>query len=74
MLPYLIAHYGDDFLFFASDIPHSHRMVKASAALEERTDLSLESKQKLLVDNTARLYGWPLPSKVQPTSAVSREP
>jgi uncharacterized protein len=72
MLPHIIEQYGDDFLFFASDIPHTHRMVNASAHLEARTDLSPESKQKLLVDNTARLYGWPVPSpKIQSTAATA---
>ncbi|MPZ12989.1 MAG: amidohydrolase family protein [Chloroflexi bacterium] len=64
MLPYVIERYGDDFLFFASDIPHNHRLVNASAYLEGRTDLSPGSKHKLLVENTARLYGWPVPAGV----------
>ena len=61
-LPYFVERYGPDCLLYASDIPHVHRILESVAQLEQRTDLSDEVKRKLLVDNTARFYGLPVPS------------
>jgi predicted TIM-barrel fold metal-dependent hydrolase len=57
MLPYLIGEYGDDWLLYASDIPHAHRMVDSAVYLEGRGDLSQATKTKLVVDNAVRFYG-----------------
>ena len=65
ILPAIIQEYGDDFLFYASDIPHAHRMPHASEFFERRTDVSEESKRKLLIDNGARLFGLPLAAPVR---------
>ena len=61
MLPYVVDRYGPDAWLFASDIPHAHRILDATGYLMAREDLSLETKRKLLVDNTARFYDLPLP-------------
>ena len=60
-LPYIVEEFGDDFLIFASDIPHGHRVANPQGKLMARTDLSEETKRKILVDNTARFYGLPVP-------------
>lgn len=60
-LPYVISRYGDDFLMFAGDIPHPHRVANPVEKMMARTDLSEETKRKILVDNTAKFYGLPIP-------------
>ena len=62
MLPAVINEYGDDFLFYASDIPHGHRLAHASEHFEKREDLSHEVKRKLLLDNGAKVFGLDVPS------------
>ncbi len=61
-LPWLVERYGDDFLMFAGDIPHPHRVAHPVEKLLARTDLREETKRKILVDNCARFYGLPLPA------------
>ena len=56
-LPYVVDRYGADCLLYASDIPHVHRVLDSVDVLEQRPDLSVKVKRKLLVDNTARFYG-----------------
>ena len=64
MLSYCVERWGPHAWLFASDIPHAHRVLDATGHLLEREDLSDEAKQAVLVDNTARFYGLPVPSKV----------
>ena len=59
-VPFLVEEYGNNFLLFASDIPHGHRLVDPVNTLMQRTDLSDETKRKWLRDNTANFYGLPL--------------
>ena len=60
-LPFVIQEYGDDFLMFAGDIPHPHRVTHSVDVMQNRTDLSEETKRKILLDNSARFYGLPVP-------------
>ena len=64
LLPAVIDLVGDECLLYASDIPHGHRMIDAGAYLEQRTDISEQSKRALLVDNTARFYNLPVLAEV----------
>ena len=57
LLPQAIAQVGDGQFLYASDIPHGDREWDSVAELERRTDVSDESKQKLLVTNIERFYG-----------------
>ena len=57
MLAYMVERWGPDCLLYASDIPHTHRMVDSTSFLLQREDLSQETKRKILVDNTAVFYG-----------------
>jgi predicted TIM-barrel fold metal-dependent hydrolase len=58
LLPYVIDLMGgDDYLFFASDIPHSDRMYDSPAYFLRRSDLSETAKWKILRDNARRFYG-----------------
>ena len=63
-LPFVVQEYGDQFLLFASDIPHGHRVVDPVTKFLNKTDLSEETKRRILVDNTARFYGLPVPEAV----------
>ena len=54
---YVIDLMGDDYLFFASDIPHSDRMYDSPAYFLRRSDLSETAKWKILRDNARRFYG-----------------
>ena len=56
-LPAIVDLVGEDYLLFASDIPHGDREVNAAAELLERGDLRDTTKQKILSENTARFYG-----------------
>ncbi len=58
IIPGLVQALGDDTLVFATDYPHSDSIFPGVvAALRDRTDLSEESKAKILGENAARLYG-----------------
>jgi predicted TIM-barrel fold metal-dependent hydrolase len=61
-LPFVVERYGNDFLMFAGDIPHPHRVAHPIEKMLARTDLSEETKRKILVDNTAKFYGLPVPA------------
>ena len=61
-LPFVVEEYGNDFLMFAGDIAHPHRVCHAVQILKDRPDLSEETKRKILVDNTAKFYGLPVPN------------
>ena len=72
-LPFVVQEYGNDFLLFAADIPHGHRVIDPITKLLDRPDLSEETKRKVLVDNTARLYGLPVPQgSREPAAAGDR--
>ena len=60
-LPFIIKEYGEDFLIFASDIPHGHRLVDPVGKLTARTDITEVAKRKIAIDNVARFYGLPVP-------------
>ncbi len=64
-LPFIVGEYGDDFLLYAGDIAHPHRICHSVEYLESRTDLSEETKRKILVDNTAKFYGLPVPKPAE---------
>ena len=58
-LPYVIERIGDDKLIFASDYPHWDGMFPyVVSTIRGRTDLSDQSKHRLLGHNAKRLYGW----------------
>lgn len=69
-LPFVVSEYGDRFLLFASDIPHGHRVADPVTKMMARTDLSEETKYRILVENGARFYGFPVPQ--QPQAAPKR--
>ena len=69
-LPFVAQQYGNDFLMFAADIPHGHRVVDPISKLLDRADLSEEAKRKILVDNTARFYGLPVPQAAPELAAA----
>ena len=71
-LAYFVDRYGADPLLYASDMPHVHRMLDSVASLEQRGDISAETKRKLLVDNTARFYGLPISQGVGPQGAGTK--
>ena len=62
ILPYAVQKLGDHVLLYASDYPHlpPARVLKALAAFEARTDLSAETKERIL-GNATRLYKLPQP-------------
>jgi hypothetical protein len=57
LLPAVIDRFGEDFLIFASDIPHGDREYDAVSDLRKRADVSERAKDKILGDNTRRFYG-----------------
>ena len=60
LLPYVIDRFGEDFLIFASDIPHGDREYGAVKILRDRTDVPETAVAKILSDNTLRFYGGAL--------------
>lgn len=56
LLPYVIDLMGEDHILYASDIPHSDRMIDSSSYLKDRTDLGESAKRKILAENPARFY------------------
>jgi hypothetical protein len=56
LLPFAIGEFGDQCWVYGSDIPDIDRLYDAVDVSLRRDDGSEESKQKLLVDNTARFY------------------
>jgi uncharacterized protein len=64
ILPYAVQTLGDQVLLYASDYPHL-APAKVYHTLEEfqaRTDLSAESKARILGENARRLYKLPEPA------------
>ncbi len=60
LLPHAIEEFGDECWLYGSDIPHGDRLFNAVNVFLQRPDVSEGSKQKMLVDNVACLYGLPL--------------
>jgi hypothetical protein len=59
MLHQLFELIGEDHVLFSSDFPHGEGRENAALEIIERTDLAQTQKQKLLYDNTVRLFGEP---------------
>ena len=59
MINQLFELVGEDHVLFSSDFPHGEGRENAAAVILERRDLAASQKQKLLYDNTARLFGEP---------------
>jgi uncharacterized protein len=59
MLGQLFDLIGEDHVLFSSDFPHGEGRENAALEIIERKDLSEKQKQKLLYDNTVRLFGEP---------------
>jgi uncharacterized protein len=58
MLPAVVDVLGDDFVMFATDYPHPDGVFPGAVALlRDRTDISDETKTKLLSTNAARCFG-----------------
>jgi uncharacterized protein len=57
MLHNLFELIGEDHVLFSSDFPHGEGRENAALEIIERKDLSAIQKQKLLYDNTVRLFG-----------------
>jgi len=56
LLPQAIELIGEDYVMFASDMPHGDREPFSAREFRQRTDLSDDVKQKILSDNTLRFY------------------
>jgi len=59
MLHLLFELIGENHVLFSSDFPHGEGRDNAALEILERRDLSESQKQKLLYDNTVRLFGAP---------------
>lgn len=59
MLDRLFDLIGEDHVLFSSDFPHGEGRDNAALEILERQDLSSQQKQKLLYDNSVRLFGEP---------------
>jgi predicted TIM-barrel fold metal-dependent hydrolase len=59
MLHQLFELIGEDHVLFSSDFPHGEGRENAALEIIERDDLTNIQKQKLLYDNTVRLFGTP---------------
>jgi predicted TIM-barrel fold metal-dependent hydrolase len=61
-------HVGEDYLMMATDYPHPDAADKfpdrTVGDLTRSTDISAETKRKILWDNPARLYGIQAPARV----------
>ena len=57
MLHNLFELIGEDHVLFSSDFPHGEGRENAALEIIDRKDLSETQKQKLLYDNTVRLFG-----------------
>jgi predicted TIM-barrel fold metal-dependent hydrolase len=61
LLPYMVNKYGVDCWTYASDIPHAHRKPDAANMLLSRKDMPEGVAARMLVEGTARLYGFDIP-------------
>jgi predicted TIM-barrel fold metal-dependent hydrolase len=59
MIEQLFQLVGENHVLFSSDFPHGEGRENAAAEILERKDLAASQKQKLLYDNTVRLFGEP---------------
>jgi len=58
LLPFVVGAVGDENLCFSSDYPHPDHVFEGIVeALTSRSDLTEESKRKILSENAARLFG-----------------
>jgi predicted TIM-barrel fold metal-dependent hydrolase len=56
-LPEVVRRLGDDIIFYASDVPHwDHDYPANIEEMAGRDDLSVETRAKILYENTRRLY------------------
>jgi predicted TIM-barrel fold metal-dependent hydrolase len=56
-LPEVVRRLGDDIIFYASDVPHwDHDYPANIQELATRDDLSVQTRRKILGENTRRLY------------------
>jgi predicted TIM-barrel fold metal-dependent hydrolase len=58
-VPYIISQAGDECLLIGTDYGHTDTSsdVDAIAQFRQRTDISEDSKHKIISDNPRRLYG-----------------
>ncbi len=59
MLELLFDLIGEEQVLFSSDFPHGEGRENAALEILDRCDLSKNQKQKLLYDNTVRIFGAP---------------
>ncbi len=59
MLELLFDLIGEEQVLFSSDFPHGEGRENAALEFLDRCDLSKNQKQKLLYDNTVRIFGAP---------------
>lgn len=58
-LPYVVDRIGADKILFASDYPHWDGMFpNVTSTIRGRTDISDDTKAKVLGENAKRFYGW----------------
>ena len=57
LLPQVTELVGENQIVMGTDMPHGDRERFAASLLQQRKDLSSLTKQKILEDNPARLYG-----------------
>jgi len=56
-VPEVVRRFGDDIVFYASDVPHwDHDYPENVHELATREDLSPETRRKILYENTRRMY------------------
>jgi predicted TIM-barrel fold metal-dependent hydrolase len=56
-LPHVAELLGDDHIITSADLPHDEALDEAIKKIDERPDLSLRLKSKILNENPARFYG-----------------
>jgi predicted TIM-barrel fold metal-dependent hydrolase len=58
LLPAVVDALGADFVLYASDYPHwDSEFPESARGLRERTDLSAETRAKIMGENARRFYG-----------------
>ena len=56
-MPEVVRRLGNDIIFYASDVPHwDHDFPENVHEMATREDLSVETRRKILYENTRRLY------------------
>jgi len=56
LLPFVIDLIGEDQILYASDVPHSDRMIDSVTYLRKRSDISESAKRKILSENPSKFY------------------